>query len=74
MAKTTGTLHIPGYKIDPRYVVRLQDGTYYKQHDGCGPDLNAVDAAHATQFLVRDGEWNADFWAKRLGGTVEVRS
>ena len=81
MAQTTATrklprtcarpLNIPGYKIEPRYVVRLPDGSYYRQGNGCGPDLNSVDAAHATQFLVRDGEWNANGWARRLNGAVE---
>lgn len=70
MAKTNGTLHIPGYKIEPRYIVRLQSGAYFFRAER-GPD-GSTDRAYATQFLVRDGEWNADGWAKRLLGTVEV--
>jgi hypothetical protein len=70
MAKTNGTLHIPGYVIEPRYIVRLQNGDYFLRAER-GPD-GSTDREHATQFLVRDGEWNADGWARRLNGTVEV--
>lgn len=66
---TMNDLSIPGYRIEPRYVVRLQTGLYLKLAQR-GSD-GSTDREHATQFLVRDGEWNADGWARRLLGTVE---
>ena len=71
MAKQNGMINIPGYKIDPTYVVRLQTGAYFVRAER-GPDGTTLDKTKATRFLVRDGEWSADGWARRLLGTVEV--
>jgi hypothetical protein len=72
MRKThKGYLNIPGYKIEPTYVVRLQTGAYFVRATH-GPDTITMNRSEATHFLVRDGEWNADGWARRLLGTVEV--
>lgn len=66
-----GTISIPGYKPEPTYIVRLLNGAYFKRADR-GPDGTTTDRSMATRFLVRDGEWNADGWARRLLGTVEI--
>lgn len=71
MMKHTGTISIPGYKPTPTYLVRLTSGVYFVRAER-GPDGTTTDRACATRFLVRDGEWNADGWARRLLGTVEV--
>lgn len=66
-----GHLAIPGYRLDPTYIVRLTTGAYFVRADR-GPDGTTLDRRAATRFLVRDGEWNADGWARRLLGSVEV--
>ncbi len=65
------TLRVPGGK-QTMYVVRLQTGAYFVRAEYSGPDTTTTDRAKATRFLVRDGEWNAEGWARRLLGTVEV--
>lgn len=69
MAK--GIINIPGYKPEPTYIVRVATGAYFIRAER-GPDGTTDDRSRATRFLVRDGEWNADGWARRLLGTVEV--
>lgn len=72
MAKTNkGEISIPGYKPTPTYIVRLATGTYFIRAER-GPDTTTSDRDKATRFTVRDGEWSADGWARRLLGTVEV--
>lgn len=68
---TNGTISIPGYKPEPTYIVRLATGAYFVRANR-GPDGSTTDRSKATRFLVRDGDWNANGWARRLFGTVEV--
>lgn len=70
MAKTNGTISIPGYRRDPMFRVRVQD-TYLVIPER-GEHRFTEEPSCATSFIVRDGEWNADGWARRLNGTVEV--
>lgn len=69
-AAAKGTISIPGYKPESMYIVRLTTGAYFVRADR-GPDHTTTERHAATKFIVRDGEWNADGWARRLLGTVE---
>lgn len=67
-----GTISIPGYRVEPTYIVKLLNGSYFVRAER-GADGTTTERAKATRFLVRDGEWNADGWAQafaRIGGGV----
>lgn len=65
------TISIPEYKPTSLYIVKLLNGAYFVRADR-GADGTTTDRFAATKFLVRDGEWSADGWARRLLGSVEV--
>lgn len=73
ISMTKGTISIPGYRPEPMFIVRLQTGAFlHLAARDEGQDGTTTNRAHATRFTVRDGEWNANGWARRVLGTVEV--